>query len=105
MEGAGTLRLSDSQRQPDFLRQTIGQPRYAASMSDYLVILRLGKRYPYCIERLGADGSRVVVEGWSTEALAAHRLQDIMDEEIASARRTAALLPTVDDPCLPGHRS
>ena len=49
-------------------------------------IIRLDKpSYPFCIEELGANGSRSIIERWATEALAADRLWDIKDEEIAGA--------------------
>ena len=59
-------------------------------MVTYTVIIRLGRQYPFCIDRTEADGSRTTVERWSTEALATDRLADI-EEELAVLDRRAAI--------------
>jgi hypothetical protein len=63
-------------------------------MSSYTVMLRLGGRYPFCIDRVRADGSCVTIERWPTEALAANRLKDI-EEEAAVNERRASLLHSI----------
>jgi hypothetical protein len=57
---------------------------HAASVADFALIIRLDRpSYPFCIEELGAGGSRLIIERWATEALAADRLWDIKDEKVA----------------------
>jgi hypothetical protein len=63
---------------------------YTGIMADYEVILRLDRRYPFCIDQLAADGSRLTVERWSSAALAADRLLDIRDEEAEAVRKRHA---------------
>jgi hypothetical protein len=64
-------------------------------MASYTVIpRRLGGLYPFCIDRVEADGSIVTIDRRPTEALAVNRLEDI-EEEAAVNERRASLLRSV----------
>ena len=56
-------------------------------MASYTVIPRLEGLYPFCIERVEADGSIVTFERWPTEVLAVNRLEDIEEEAAVNERR------------------
>jgi hypothetical protein len=72
-------------------------------MADYTLIIRLDRpSYPFCIDRLDGDGSRLIIERWATERLGADRLWDIKDEEVAREsyrlRRATPAAPEPDEP-------
>ena len=72
-------------------------------MADYTLTIRLDRpSYPFCIDRLAGDGSRLIIERWATERLAADRLWDIKDEEVTREsyrlRRATAAAHEPDGP-------
>ena len=72
---------------------------HAGAMTELALIIRLDRpSYPFCIEQLVPDGSRLIIERWATEAIAADRLRDIEDEEIIRERRTVRGRPVFSQP-------